>query len=330
MESHQISTDTTNSQFEPDPQVILELCEFGFDYEMCYLALQISQNDRNQAVELLCSGGTDIETMRVLAQSARIIKDEGGQYDENQFDKDIKQDVMRDLIKGIISDLMLEEPKQAKQVDQQEEKKQQNSDLIEESKQKKLEFKVKTEQDYHNESKMVFVWRQDKGLKNLPIGVSAKYAAEATLKAFQSGLKTDPESVNEWARKCDDGRYFWPKISLKCKDDKELLEIQKRAEEGGINHYMLRKSMILPYKPQQSVKTDSKDQTNDNSQSQQMADQIQVNDKQKPQKMSKEERKQKRAGNQQQEQLKEEIILLIVGPALNAKLQPVTGNLKLL
>lgn len=43
---------------------------------MCYLALKVSSGDRDQAVELLVSGGADIEALRALGESAKIIPEE--------------------------------------------------------------------------------------------------------------------------------------------------------------------------------------------------------------------------------------------------------------
>ena len=46
--------------------------EFGFGELEASLALKISQNDKAQAAELLCSGGADIETLQALASVAKI------------------------------------------------------------------------------------------------------------------------------------------------------------------------------------------------------------------------------------------------------------------
>lgn len=68
----------------------MELSEFGFDYEMCYFALKISSGDREQAVELLVSGGADIDALRILAQSAKIIPEvkSGDQHLEEFINND--------------------------------------------------------------------------------------------------------------------------------------------------------------------------------------------------------------------------------------------------
>ena len=48
------------------------LIDFGFRREESTLALKITSNDTEQAVELLVSGGADLEALNALAQSASI------------------------------------------------------------------------------------------------------------------------------------------------------------------------------------------------------------------------------------------------------------------
>ena len=57
-------------------QYVIDLVEFGFPAYEARLALKISRNDKEQAVELLTSGGADRETLEVLAKTAKINKDE--------------------------------------------------------------------------------------------------------------------------------------------------------------------------------------------------------------------------------------------------------------
>lgn len=58
MEAH-----TSSNSVEADPKIVSELIEFGFGPEETVLALKIAQNDKEQAVEILCSGGADLETL---------------------------------------------------------------------------------------------------------------------------------------------------------------------------------------------------------------------------------------------------------------------------
>ncbi len=53
-----------------------DLVEFGFPEYESRLALKISRNDKEQAVELLISGGSDTATLEALAQTAKINKEE--------------------------------------------------------------------------------------------------------------------------------------------------------------------------------------------------------------------------------------------------------------
>ena len=65
MESHEANED-----------YVRDLVEFGFPEHESRLALKISRNDKDQAVELLVSGGADLETLEALAMSAKINKEE--------------------------------------------------------------------------------------------------------------------------------------------------------------------------------------------------------------------------------------------------------------
>ncbi len=53
-------------------EYVRDLVEFGFGEHEARLALKISRNDKEQAVELLVSGGADIETLEALAATAKI------------------------------------------------------------------------------------------------------------------------------------------------------------------------------------------------------------------------------------------------------------------
>ena len=55
---------------------VKDLVEFGFGEYEARLALKVSRNDKEQAVELLVSGGADIEALEALAASAKINKEE--------------------------------------------------------------------------------------------------------------------------------------------------------------------------------------------------------------------------------------------------------------
>ena len=66
---------TSLNSVEPDPALVNELMEFGFGYEETILALKVSQNNRDQAAELLSSGGADLETLAALASVAKIHQD---------------------------------------------------------------------------------------------------------------------------------------------------------------------------------------------------------------------------------------------------------------
>ena len=65
-------------------QYVKDLLEFGFDEYNTRLALQISMNDKEQAIELLCSGGADTESLEALALSggAKISVDGENQQKE--------------------------------------------------------------------------------------------------------------------------------------------------------------------------------------------------------------------------------------------------------
>ena len=65
-----------SSEHQTLEQHVADLVEFGFPAYEARLALKISRNDKEQAVELLTSGGADRETLEVLAQTAKINKEE--------------------------------------------------------------------------------------------------------------------------------------------------------------------------------------------------------------------------------------------------------------
>jgi len=65
MESHEANED-----------YVRDLVDFGFPEYESRLALKIARNDKEQAVELLVSGGADVETLEALAMSAKINKEE--------------------------------------------------------------------------------------------------------------------------------------------------------------------------------------------------------------------------------------------------------------
>ena len=61
---------------EVNEQFVMDLIEFGFGEYEARLALKVSRNDKEQAVELLVSGGASIESLEALAQFAKINKDD--------------------------------------------------------------------------------------------------------------------------------------------------------------------------------------------------------------------------------------------------------------
>lgn len=44
-------------------QYVNDLVEMGFGFEEATLALKITQNDKESACEMLCSGGSSLETL---------------------------------------------------------------------------------------------------------------------------------------------------------------------------------------------------------------------------------------------------------------------------
>ena len=60
---------------EANEEYVRELIEFGFPEYESRLALKVSRNDKEQAVELLISGGADTETLEALAMTAKINKE---------------------------------------------------------------------------------------------------------------------------------------------------------------------------------------------------------------------------------------------------------------
>ena len=62
----------TSANVEVDQEKVNTLIDFGFSREQATLALKISSNNTEQAVELLVSGGADLESLQALAQSASI------------------------------------------------------------------------------------------------------------------------------------------------------------------------------------------------------------------------------------------------------------------
>ena len=61
---------------EINEEYVKDLVEFGFGEYEARLALKISRNDKEQAVELLVSGGADTEALEALAANAKINKEE--------------------------------------------------------------------------------------------------------------------------------------------------------------------------------------------------------------------------------------------------------------
>ncbi|TNV75658.1 hypothetical protein FGO68_gene4728 [Halteria grandinella] len=72
-------------------------------------------------------------------------------------------------------------------------------------------------------------------LANLPIGLSARLVSEAVIHAYQSGLQFDAASVRQWELGA------WPKIAVKCRNEGELREVEKKAKENGVNSFVLEK-----------------------------------------------------------------------------------------
>jgi len=62
--------------YEANEDYVRDFVDFGFPEHESRLALKISKNDKEQAVELLVSGGADTETLEALAKSAKINKEE--------------------------------------------------------------------------------------------------------------------------------------------------------------------------------------------------------------------------------------------------------------
>ncbi len=84
---------------------------------------------------------------------------------------------------------------------------------------------------------MVIAVRTDKNspLENLPLGLSAKLVSEAVIFAYQKAQETDPVSVSQWEINA------WPKIVVKCRNEKELREVEEKAKSNSISNYTLYK-----------------------------------------------------------------------------------------
>ena len=64
-----------------------DLIEIGFSPEQSALALKATQNKKEEAIELLCSAGSDLETLRALVGMAKV---EGQDEEDMWEDEDEK------------------------------------------------------------------------------------------------------------------------------------------------------------------------------------------------------------------------------------------------
>jgi len=78
--------------------------------------------------------------------------------------------------------------------------------------------------------KLVFVVRND---LNMTKGKIASQVGHATLGAYKRGLKHFPKQLKSWSRTGQ------AKVVLRVQKEEELLEVEKAAEEAGLNHYMV-------------------------------------------------------------------------------------------
>lgn len=74
--------------------------------------------------------------------------------------------------------------------------------------------------------KMVIIVRED---LNMSKGKCSAQVGHAVLGAYKESVKKNPAVVNGW--ECYSGQA---KIVLGCKDEKELLELKKKAEDNGL------------------------------------------------------------------------------------------------
>ena len=86
---------------------------------------------------------------------------------------------------------------------------------------------------------MTIVVRADKKSGITGGGTSAKLVSLAVIKAYEKARTFDPVALLQWETNA------WTKICLKVNNDKEIRAIAAKAEEVGVNHFLLEREVTL-------------------------------------------------------------------------------------
>lgn len=179
------------------------LLDFGFDRERSCLALKLSANDIDGAVEILTGDQSELAQL----------------YEQVQKKEQEKQQSSASLMDAFFAGMGGAGSGAG------------------------IQGHVKPPIVRHElDCKMTIVVRADKKSGITGGGTSAKLVSLAVIKAYEKGRDFDPISLLQWETNA------WTKVCLKGNSDKELRAIAKKAEEVGVNHYLLEHSVTLQRK----------------------------------------------------------------------------------
>ena len=190
------------------------LIDFGFDRERSSLALKLSGNIIDGAVELLTADeGSDLASLYNKVQ-------EREQATLRQNSVSNESSMMNDFFAGLSAPTGVGG-----------------------------NMPVPAPRERHElECKMTIVVRADAASGITGGGTSAKLVSLAVIKAYERAREFDPVALNQWEANS------WTKICLKVKSDSEIRDIAKKATEVGVNCFLLernvtRKRKVLKIEP---------------------------------------------------------------------------------